>query len=97
MTTLNTLQQHQSNINWNVLKAQAPEGTEADDEDTFQFVDERTMKYTDMLENDALQNTKIDNVTIDNDDNSTGAAILEADDDDSVVFGGNDEIDIDDI
>ena len=93
----NTLQQHQSEINWNVLKAQAPEGTEADDEDTFQFVDERTMKYTDMLENDALQNTKIDNVTIDNDDNSTGAAILEADDDDSVVFGGNGEIDIDDI
>ena len=86
------LQQHESDINWNVLKAQAPEGTEADDEDVFQFVDERTQKYTDMLDNVTLENTKI----VD-DDNSTGAAILEADDDDSVSFGKDGEIDIDDI
>ena len=86
------LQQHESDIPWNVLKAQAPEGTEADDEDVFQFVDERTQKYTDMLDNVTLENTKI----VD-DDNSTGAAILEADDDDSVSFGKDGEIDIDDI
>ena len=46
-----------------------------------------------MLENVTLENTKIGG-----DDNSTGAAILEADDDDdSVSFGKDGEIDIDDI
>ena len=91
-----TLQQHQSSVNWNVLKAQAPEGTEAEDDDVFQFVDERTLKYTEMIDN----NIKIDNIKIDNDNNeerSNGAASLEADDDESVVFGEGDEIDIDDI
>ena len=79
-----------------MLKAQAPEGTEAEDEDVFQFVDERTLKYTEMIDN----NIKIDNIKIDNDNNeerSNGAASLEADDDESVVFGEGDEIDIDDI
>tara|TARA_B100000963_G_scaffold356890_2_gene377956 strand:- start:19 stop:624 length:606 start_codon:yes stop_codon:yes gene_type:complete len=86
------LQQHESDIPWSVLKSQAPEGTEAEDDDVFQFVDERTQKYTDMLENVTLENTKIVG-----DDNSKGAAILEADDDDSVSFGKDGEIDIDDI
>ena len=44
------LQQHESDIPWSVLKSQAPEGTEAEDDDVFQFVDERTQKYTEMLE-----------------------------------------------
>lgn len=78
------LQQKASDINWSVLKAQAPDGTEADDEDTFQFVDERTIKYNEMLEETV------------NHDKNKGAATLEASDDESVSFKG-DEIDIDDI
>ena len=86
------LQQNASHINWSVLKSQAPDGTEGDDEDVFQFVDERTMKYNEMLESAISENTKIED-----DNSSKGAAILEADDDDdSVAFGGG-EIDIDDI
>ena len=79
------LQQHQSDIPWSVLKAQSPDG-EQEDDDVFQFVDERTQKYTDMLE----ENIKID------DNSSKGSASLEADDD-SIGFGVNGEIDIDDI
>ena len=41
------LQQHESDI-WSTW-SQAPEGTEAEDDDVFQFVDERTQKYTDMI------------------------------------------------
>lgn len=86
------LQQKASHINWSVLKSQAPDGTEGDDEDVFQFVDERTQKYTDMIESVGLENTKICD-----DNSSKGAASLEAsDDDESVAFGGG-EIDIDDI
>ena len=83
------LQQHQSDIPWSVLKAQSPDG-EQEDDDVFQFVDERTQKYTDMLE----ENIKIDDKQDDN--SSRGAASLEADDD-SIGFGVNGEIDIDDI
>lgn len=82
----NVLQQKASDINWSVLKAQAPDGAEDDDEDTFQFVDERTIKYNEMLEE-----------TVNHDNKNKGAASLEAsDDDESVTFKG-DEIDIDDI
>jgi len=84
------LQQNASHINWSVLKSQAPDGTEGDDEDVFQFVDERTMKYNEMLESAISENTKIED-----DNSSKGAAILEASDDESIAFGG--EIDIDDI
>ena len=84
------LQQHENDIPWSVLKSQAPEGTEAEEDDVFQFVDERTMKYNEMLEENIKHND-------DNDDNdSKGAACLEGDDDDSIGFGKN-EIDIDDI
>ena len=85
------LQQHQSDIPWSVLKAQSPDG-EQDEDDVFQFVDERTQKYTDMLESVSFENKKIDD-----DNSSKGAASLEADDDDSIGFGANGEIDIDDI
>ena len=85
------LQQKASDINWSVLKAQAPDA-EGDDDDVFQFVDERTQKYTDMLESVGLENKKIND-----DDSSKGAASLEAsDDDESIAFAGG-EIDIDDI
>ena len=85
------LQQKASDINWSVLKAQAPDA-EGDDDDVFQFVDERTQKYTDMLESVGLENKKIGD-----DDSSKGAASLEAsDDDESITFAGG-EIDIDDI
>ena len=85
------LQQKASDINWSVLKAQAPDA-EGDDDDVFQFVDERTQKYTDMLESVGLENKKIGD-----DDRSKGAASLEAsDDDESITFAGG-EIDIDDI
>ena len=84
------LQQKASDINWSVLKAQAPDA-EGDDDDVFQFVDERTQKYTDMLESVGLENKKIND-----DDSSKGAASLEASDDESIAFAGG-EIDIDDI
>ena len=80
------LQQHESDIPWSVLKSQAPEGTEAEDDDVFQFVDERTQKYTEMLE----ENIK-------HDDNSSKSSVSQDTDDNSVGFGINDEIDIDDI
>ena len=85
------LQQKASDINWSVLKAQAPDGAEADDDDVFQFVDERTQKYTDMVESVSLENKKVEN-----DNSSKGAASLEASDDESIAFVGG-EIDIDDI
>ena len=89
------LQQHESDISWSILKSQAPEGTEAEDDDVFQFVDERTMKYTDMIsDNTTQENTTKENKVISSDKDVT---FMEADDDDSIGFGNNGEIDIDDI
>ena len=84
------LQQHESDIPWSILKSQAPEGTEQEEDDVFQFVDERTQKYTDMISDDTVKENKV--IVSDNKDLN----FMEGDDD-SVGFGNNGDIDIDDI
>ena len=92
------LQQHQSHINWSILKAQAPQGDEVgDDDDAFDFVDERTQKYTDLMSEIMPQcNKKIDTTdNNDQDDSSTSNSSATS------SLGGaafmDEEIDIDDI
>ena len=83
------LQQHESSINWGVLKAHGNEHNEQETEDAFEFVDERTQAYQSLME--VPPQPKVNEIISKNSDSESES------DTPAHTYMGGDDIDIDDI